>query len=247
MVATARHEARGRERAETPLRWAGALTGLAVNWLVPFSPDADVDLLYGFPVFGLCVMAGVLAAHLVARPRPAPVRMAGLAPRRVRDAVPRGLTTSLAAQALVLVGVLVAATATADAGGRALTVSCATGTRTLAPWPGPHYAWPVLGGLALGTLVCLLLLRSIVLRPGDDAQRRVSARAAVGAWGVLVSAPLFAVCVTVATVVLMLPCAGAAKAAALWGLGSTALVAALTAGHCLAVLLLPQVYHKERA
>ncbi|MEV0689401.1 hypothetical protein [Streptomyces sp. NPDC050388] len=233
------------------MRWAGAATGVAVNALVSYSPEPDVDLLYGFPVFGLFVMLGVYASDVVARPSQGWVRVAQVTPRRIRDHVPRALTAALTGQAVVLTGLLIvaAATASTDADGRsrrALTVTCPAGTQLLSPWPGPYYAWPILGGLTVGTVVCAVLLRRITARSRSDDQRRTGIRAAIGAWGVMVSAPLFAVSLTMGVVVLSLSCAGGMKDAALWGLALTALTSALTACHCLCVLLLPQAYVKAR-
>ncbi|MGW6564916.1 hypothetical protein [Streptomyces sp. NPDC054975] len=233
------------------MRWAGAATGLAVNALVTFSPEPDVDLLYGFPVFGLCVMAGVLAADVIARPSPRWLRAAEVTPRRIRDYAPRSLTAALAAQAVALLVLLIVATTTASAdsdgrSGRAVSVTCSAGTYLLSPWPGPYYTWPALGGLALGTVACALLLRRVTLRSGSDDQRRIDARAAVGAWGVLVSAPLFAVSSAMAVGVLGVPCGGATNDVALAGMAIAALISAPTAGHCLCVLLLPQAYLKAR-
>lgn len=251
MSAAAGTERAWRARPDTPVRWAGAATGLTVNALVSFSPESDVDLLYGFPVFGLCAMGGVFAADVIARPSPGRLRVAEVAPRRIHDNLPRFLTAALATQAVVLLVLLIVAatTASADAdrrSGRALSVTCPEGTQLLSPWPGPHYAWPALGGLALGTIACALLLRRVTARCGSDDQRRTNIRAAVGAWGVLVTAPLFAVSLTMGVVVLSLSCAGGMKDVALWGLAITALTSALTACHCLGVLLLPQAYIKGR-
>lgn len=251
MSAAARTESAWRARLDIPVRWAGAAAGLAVNALVTFSPEPDVDLLYGIPVFGLCVMAGVFAADVVARPSGGWLRAAEVTPRRIRDYVPRSLTAALAAQAGILLILLTIAATTASTDsdgrpGRALSVTCPAGTHVFSPWPGPYYAWPALGGLALGTVACALLLRRVTVRSGNDDQRRVNARAAVGAWGVLVSAPLFAVSVTTGLVVLSVPCGGAMTDVALWGLIVAALTSALTAGHCLGVLLLPQAYVKAR-
>ncbi|MFE2932270.1 hypothetical protein [Streptomyces sp. NPDC059278] len=220
MSAAAGTERAWRARLDTPLRRAGAATGLTVNALVSFNPESDVDLLYGFPVFGLCAMGGVFAADVIARPSPGRLRVAAVAPRRIHDNLPRFLTASLAAQAVVLLVLLIiaATTASADAdnrSGRALSVTCPEGTQLLSPWPGPHYAWPALGGLVLGTIACALLLRRVTARYGSDDQRRTNIRAAVGAWGVLVSAPLFAVSLTMGVVVLGLSCAGGMKDVAL--------------------------------
>ncbi|MFE7775380.1 hypothetical protein ACFU5O_16065 [Streptomyces sp. NPDC057445] len=251
MSAEAETEGTWRTGLDTLVRWAGAATGLVVNALVSFSPEPDVDVLYGFPVFGLCVMAGVFTADLIARPSRGRPRVAQVRPRRIRDYLPQPLTTALAAQAVVLVTLLsiAATTASADAdgrSGRALSVACPAGAQLLTPWPGPYYAWPTIGGLALGTLACALLLRRITARSGSDDQRRLRVRAAIGAWGVLVTAPLFAVSLTMTIAVLSLSCAGGMKATALGALAVTVLISAVTACHCLGVLLLPQAYVKER-
>ncbi|MCX4584227.1 hypothetical protein [Streptomyces sp. NBC_01481] len=251
MSSAAATEGTWRAGLATPVRWAGAATGLAVNALVSYSPEPDVDLLYGFPVFGLCAMAGAFTADVIARPSPGRLRVAEVTPRRIRDQLPRILTAALAAQAVVLLVLLIVAatTASADADGRsghALSVTCPAGTHLLSPWPGPYYAWPALGGLALGTVACALFLRRVTARSGSDDQRRTSVRAAVGAWGVLVSAPLFAVSSTMGVVALSSPCAGGMMQVASWGLIATAVTSALTAGHCLCVLLLPRAYDKER-
>ncbi|MEU0369963.1 hypothetical protein ABZ070_06800 [Streptomyces sp. NPDC006283] len=236
---------------DTPVRWAGAAAGIAVGALVDFSPEPDVQLLYAFPAFGLCVMAGVLAADLLARPRHSVVRVADVTPRRVRDHAPRALAAFLAAQAAILTVLVVIAAGTASAdsegrSGRALAVHCPAGSQLLGPWPGLHYGWPALGGVALGTVACALLLRRITLRSQADGQRRIQARAAVGAWGVLVTAPLFAVSLTMAVVVLSLSCGGTAKLLTLAALALTAFTSALSCCHCLGVLLLPQAYTEAR-
>ncbi|MDX3583830.1 hypothetical protein [Streptomyces europaeiscabiei] len=251
MPAAAGTEAAWRARLDTPVRWVGAATGLAVNALVSFDPEPDVDLLYGFPVFALCVMAGVFAADLTARPGSGWIRVAQVAPRRIREYLPRSLSAVLAVQAglLLMLVTIAAVTASADAdgrSGRALSVTCPAGTQLLSPWPGPYYAWPALSGLAAGTVACALLLHRVTVRSGSVDQRRISVRAAVGAWGVLVTAPLFAVSSTMAEAVLNTSCASLMQNVALWGLGLAALTSAVTAGHCLSVLLLPQIYIKAR-
>ncbi|MFE4416590.1 hypothetical protein [Streptomyces sp. NPDC056817] len=240
-----------RQSLETLVRWTGAAAGLTVNALVSYGSESDVDLLYKFAVFGLCVMASAFAADALARRNPGRLRVASMTPRRIRDYVPRALTVALTVQAAVLLVLLVVAVATAspdEAGrsGHALSVTCPAGAQVLSPWPGPHYARPALGGLALGTVVGALLLRRITAGSGSDDQRLAGARAAIGAWGVLVCAPLFGVSLTMGVVVLSLACGGVMKAAALWGLAITALVSAVTAGHCLCVSLLPQAYAKVR-
>ncbi|WP_256062102.1 MULTISPECIES: hypothetical protein [unclassified Streptomyces] len=251
MPAAARTGGTWRVGVETPVRWAGVAGGLAADALVTFSSEPDVDLLYGVPVFGLCVIAGLFAADTIARREPRWLRAADVVPRRIRDYAPRSLTTASAAQAVALLGLLIVAASTASADsdgrpGRALSVTCPAGTYLLSPWPGPHYAVPVLGGLTLGTAACALLLRRITARSGDDDQRRINARAAVGAWGIMVSAPLFAVSATMGLGALSVPCGGATNSLAISGLALGVLISAMTAGHCLCVLLLPQAYVKIR-
>lgn len=251
MPAAARTRGTWRTGVETSVRWAGAASGLAVNLLVTFSSEPDVDLLYGFSVFGLCVMAGLFAADMITRREPRWLRAAEVSPRRIRDYAPRSLTTAVAAQAVALLVLLIVAATTASTDsegrpGRALSVACPAGTYLLSPWPGPHYAWPILGGLALGTVACALLLRRITVRSGDDDQRRINARVAVGAWGILVSAPLFAVSAMMGLGMLSVPCGGPTNSLAISGLAVGALISAMIAGHCLCVLLLPQAYVKIR-
>lgn len=171
--------------------------------------------------------------------------------RRVRDQIPRALAGSLVVQAVLLVVLLGIAVGTASVdgagrAGRALVESCQGGTYVTGPWPGPYYAWPVLGGLGAGSVVCGLTLRRVTARAGDDERRRVRARVTVGAWGVLVAAPLFAVSSTMAVAVFSLPCGGWAGDLGAVGLASVAFVSAMTAGWCLVALLVPRVHIEER-
>lgn len=240
-----------RERVDAPIRWAGPLAGLGINRAVTFNSEPDVDLLYAIPVFGLCSVAGVLLADLVVHPRRRGVREAGVVRRRVRDQIPRALTGSLGVQAVLLVVLLAVSVATASAdeagrAGRALTESCQGHTYVIGPWPGPYYAWPVLGGLGVGSVVCALTLWRVTVRAGDDERRRVGARVTVGAWGVLVAAPLFAVSSTMAVAVYTLPCGGTASDLGAVGLAFVAFISAVTAGWCLVALLVPRVHIEER-
>ncbi|WP_329381337.1 hypothetical protein [Streptomyces sp. NBC_01716] len=240
-----------RDRVDAPLRWAGPVVGVGISQVVTFSPEPDVDLLHAIPVFGLCSVAGVLLADLVAHPRRRGVREAGVVRRRVRDQVPRALAGSLGVQAVLLVILLAVSVATASADeagrvGRALAGSCQGRTYVIGPWPGPYYAWPVLGGLGGGSVVCALTLRRVTARAGDDARRRVRARVTVGAWGVLVAAPLFAVSSTMAVAVHTLPCGGRATDLGALGLASVAFVSAVSAGWCLVALLVPRAHIEER-
>ncbi|WP_329035917.1 hypothetical protein OIE71_23790 [Streptomyces sp. NBC_01725] len=240
-----------RDWADAPLRWAGPLAGLGINQAVAFSSEPDVNLLYAIPVFGLCSVAGVLLADLVVRPRQRGVREAGVVRRRVRDQIPRALAASLGAQAVFLVVLLAVSVATASADeagrvGRALAGSCQGDAYVVGPWPGPYYAWPVLGGLGAGSVVCALTLRRVTARAGDDGRRRVRARATIGAWGVLVAAPLFAVSSTMAVALYTLPCGGWVIGLGAVSLTIVAFVSAVTAGWCLVAMLVPRAHIEER-
>lgn len=68
----------------------------------------------------------------------------------------------------------------------------------------------------------------------------------VGAWGVLVATPLFAVSSTMAVAVYTLPCGGRASDLGAVGLGIVAFLSVLTAGWCLVALLVPRVHIEER-
>lgn len=237
---------------ETPVRWGGLVVGVAVDRVVTFSPESDVDLLYAVPVFGLCGVGGVLLADLLVHRAAGGVRQAEITPRRVRDHVPRGLTMSLGVQALLLTVLLVlclgmASPGAADQAGGALSRSCHGATQIVGPWPGASYARPAFGGLVVGTAVCALVLRRVTLRAASDEQRRTRARATIGAWGLLVAVPLFAVSSTMALAVLALACGGPVESVIVWGLGLTAFVSAMTAGWALGALLLPQAHIQERS
>ncbi|MET9108665.1 hypothetical protein [Streptomyces zhihengii] len=246
-MAVARSGSARTPRWDTPARLAGAAVGLAVNVVVSLGSASRVDLLHGALALGLCVMAGVFAADVAARPGPGWTRMAGLTPRRIRDYVPRSLAVSLVAQAAVLSVLLIVAVVTAATGegGRpagALSGTCPGGARPFSPWPGAGDVWPALGGLVLGTVACALLLRRVVARAGGDEQRRVNARAAVAAWGMTVSVPLLVVSLTMARGLPTPPCAGMTTDVPAQMLAFVALAAAVTAAHCLCVVMLPQAY-----
>ncbi|MFF4347774.1 hypothetical protein [Streptomyces sp. NPDC001530] len=105
------------------------------------------------------------------------------------------LTLLLLAQAAALVVLLTVAAAVAspdDMGraGRPVTAACRGASEAYGPWPGLHYGLPALASLAPSTAACAWSLLRIARRPGDDRTRRDRALAIVGAWGLLVSAPL---------------------------------------------------------
>ena len=204
MLDTARPESR--PRADRYARWAGLAVGVVT---APLWATMDISAFgneYGFNVpwaggvmaFGLCAVGGVLLGDaLTPRPREA-VRIAGLAPRRVRDHVPPRMTPLLLLQAVFLVGLVgigaAASSGTVDRAVRAALAKCdgVTGP-PVGLWPGMFYGSQILISFAIGTVACAWALRRIALRPGSDQQRSDRSLAITAAWGVLVSTQLVVV------------------------------------------------------
>jgi hypothetical protein len=83
-------------------RWGGVITGLAVGGSAAGTGALGRGLLLAAPVFGLCVLAGVVAGEFTVRPAAGPARAAVLEVRRVRDYLPRGLTRAVLGAAVGL-------------------------------------------------------------------------------------------------------------------------------------------------
>jgi hypothetical protein len=213
MLDTAPPVSRRRARADRYARWAGLAVGAvaAPLWtttdISTFGNDYgfDVPLVGAVAVFGLCAVGGVLLGDMLTpRPREA-VRIAGLAPRRVKDHVPPRMTPLLLLQAVFLAGLVGvgAATASPDAVHRAVraaTVACDGVTEPpVGLWPGMFYGSQILASLAIGTVACAWALRRIAHRAGDEQQRRDRSQAITAAWGVLVSTQLLAVVLLIST------------------------------------------------
>ncbi|QTE00229.1 hypothetical protein [Streptomyces cyanogenus] len=241
-------------------RWTGLLVGaLAERWLTLRAGGDGV--LYAIPAFGLCTVAGVLAGDALTPQARGAVRTAGLAPRRVRDHVPPRMTALLLALAGALVLLLAVASAVAspdDLGraGRSLTVHCAraadaTGSRLLSqsagPWPGSHYALPMLGSLAVATAACGWSLRRIATRPGDEQSRRDRSLAVVAAWGLVVSASLLGAASTASGALMSVTCDGAVGTVANWVLWPLAAVALVTVPWMLVTVCSPRASWPRRA
>lgn len=196
-----------RPRTGLAARWAGLALGAVLAWALAGDDHLGLRLLGAAPAFGLCAVAGVLVGDALT-PRPTgTVRGAGLTPRRIRDFLPRRLTSVLAAQAAALLALLTAAALTASAddlgrAGRSLTAACGELTESHGPWPGLFYGGPILGALALATAACGYALHRVTRRPApapsataeareaDERQRRDHARAVTAAWGLTVCVPL---------------------------------------------------------
>lgn len=228
--------------ADRSARWAGLLIGVLAARAVGHGlrhVGEDGGVVYAISVFGLCVVAGVLAGDaLTPRPR-GEIRTAGLAPRRVRDHVPPRMTVLLLAQAGALVVLMLVVTVLAWSGGVGrmggpLTPACADS------WSGASYGLPVLGCVAVSTAACLWSLTRVVRRPGGDQARRDRSLAIVAAWGLLVSALLLGVASTASGDLMSTTCDGMAGRIANWVLWPTALVALVAVSWCLFTVISPR-------
>jgi hypothetical protein len=187
-------------------RWAGLGVGIVVAVPMAGVGPLGLGLELAPAVFGLCVIAGVVAGELATTPRHEGVRTATLEIRTVGDYLPRRLSRLVAACTLGLGTLLVATTlmgSNDDMGrvGRSLERRCSAdwGAGT-GPWPGLFYSVPLAIAVAVGLLGAGIALRTVVLRPrrgstpelvaADDLLRRRSAEAVVAATGVMVATSL---------------------------------------------------------
>ncbi len=196
------------ERAVGRVRLLGlVLAAAAGSWVLleptPLDRGLGSAAVVAPVVFGLVVLASVLLAEFVVRPRwAAGPRTASLTPRRLRDQLPLRLVRLLVA--LTVAGVLLCLYALITASpddlgraGRSLSAACSTGmTSARGPYPGSFYVLPWLIGVAaagvLGWLACLRITRRTLA--GDTAEtdrhRQVSATTVVSAVGLVVATPL---------------------------------------------------------
>jgi hypothetical protein len=207
--------------AQVIARWAGVVAGLVVAGVAAGSGALGRGLLLAGPLFGLCVVLGVVVGELLTTRPGGPVRSAPVETRRVRDYLPPWLTRAVAAAFLALVVLLAATTFVGSADdmgrpGRVLSRSCGDYAESAGAWAGSFYSVPLAVVVAAGALVAVLALRRIVRRPrpqhaaglhGDDGARRQSAATVVGACGVLVAIPLTGVSVATGSVLMRIGCA----------------------------------------
>lgn len=270
-IALAAWLAHARKPAAVPIRWpavpaavarrtagwrlAGVIGGLAAGSAAAGSGALGRGLLLAAPVFGLCVLAGVVAGETSVRPPDGPARVAAVEVRRVRDYLPRGLTRAVAAGAVLLLALLAVTTATGtpdDLGrpGRILLLRCSSSlVQDHGPWPGSFYSVPLAAVVATGLIAAGAALRIVARRPrtgadpravmADDAMRQRAARAITGACGILVAVPLAGTCLVTAGALLSFSCRPAWWTTAGWAL--LALLPAIVAliSWCAAVLLTP--------
>jgi hypothetical protein len=236
-------------------RWAGLFGGLVAGGVVAGLGGLGRGLLVAAPVFGLGVLAGVVAGEISVRAPGGRTRIAALEVRRVRDYLPRGLARAVLAAASLLLALLVLTTATGAAddlgrSGRIMVLQCGAGLRQGAgPWPGSFYSTPLAAMAAGGLIAAAAALRVVVQRPrigadqaavmADDALRRRAGQTITAACGILVGLPLAGASLMTAAALLSLSCRPAWLTIAAWGL--LALVPAVLglAGWCAALLVSP--------
>jgi hypothetical protein len=253
-------------------RCAGVVLGVVVAYSAAGRDPLGRGEMLAAPLFGLCVLAGVLAGESTVRAPDGTTRRAAVEVRRARDYLPRSLGTAVAVAAGVLFGVLGVTTALGspdDMGraGRSLVLQCTDGaTSSIGPWAGSFYSVPLAVVVIAGLVAAGAVLRRVVRRPrpggdaatvvADDALRRDSARTIVGAAGILVTIPLAGVLFVTGVLVRGMPhreaaVSGSSQCAPEWWtlvgsglLGATLLTLALL-GWCGATLLFP--YRASRA
>jgi len=236
------------------VRALGILVGVAVAWIASTADPLGLGATLAVPLFGTCLLLGLLVAEAL-QPRPARgVRRATLETRRIRDYLPRRPTIGVAVLAGALVAVLGTTTAVAspDSEGRAgreLTLTCPQGFSASGPWPGSYYAVPTIATVLCGLGLAALVLRAITARPRlgpddeirrlDDAGRRQTARMVVASCGLLVAVPLAGTALVAAPQLAAHTCGPGWLGAAGLGLAFVALGAFLAFCAYLAQLVLP--------
>ena len=241
-------------RRTAALRWVGVTIGVIVGVIVTGSGDLGVGLLLAAPLFGLCVLIGVLVGELTVQSPRGPTRTASVEVRRIRDYLPRQLSRVVATAGGVLLILLAATTAAGgpdDMGrpGRWLTRQCTSGTSESAgPWPGLFYTGRLVVVVLVGLLMAYVAMRATVRRPRsgstsdlavDDALRRRSARVVTGAVGVLIAIPLAGVSLTAAGGLLHFSCAPPWWTITGWVLLALVLASLVMVSWCAAAILIP--------
>ncbi|MEO6880520.1 MAG: hypothetical protein ABI181_06145 [Mycobacteriaceae bacterium] len=237
-----------------PARWRalGLAMGLIAGVLMLNDGGLGRGPLLAAPAFGLCVLVGVIVGELLITAPGGPIRHATLEVRRIRDYLPRRLTTVVTATTALLGGILVATTLAGSAddqgrAGRSLARQCSAimGEAT-GPWPGSYYSVPLALAVGLGLLGAALASRVIVRRPrpggdraDDDAARCRAVSAVVAASGVLVAVPLIGVSLTAAGALFRISCRPEWWNTLAWSLLLLAVALVILLGWCAASLLPP--------
>jgi len=237
-------------------RWAGLGLGVVVASVTAVTASAglyNLGAMLSAPVFGLCVMGGVVAGELTTIPPRQGVRTAAFETRTVGEYLPRGLGSLVAASALGLGALLVTTTlmgSADDAGlaGRFLSRQCGPDIWARnGPWPGSFYSLPLGITVVVGLLGAAVALRTLVLRPragsdrdivaADDVLRRRSVEAVVAATGVMVAASLSGVALVAGIQLHRLACSPASWTVFGVALLAVGLLMLLLTSWCLALLL----------
>ncbi|WP_323095388.1 hypothetical protein [Intrasporangium sp. YIM S08009] len=199
---------------------AAVVVGAVVAGLLAGRLDLGRGTMLVPAVLGLFVVAGVGLAETVVRPsRPAGVRTASLAPRRLADYLPGHLVTAVVGVATVTVATLLLTTATASAddlgrAGRQVSAVCDSTGSAAGPYPGSFYSVP-LGLVLLATgVAAVTALLVVVRRPrgfapeevGDDVLRLRSTTRVLAASGAAVAASHAGVAFFASTALLRMDC-----------------------------------------
>jgi hypothetical protein len=221
------------ERQAAIWRWSGIAGGGLVAGMAALWGALGRGLLLAAPLFGVFVLAGVLAGELGVRAPAGQTRRASVAVRRAGDYLPRGLACCVAAAAGVLGGLLCLTTAMGSAdglgSGRVLVRHCGAGlTLAHGPWAGSFYSIPLAIVIAAGLTAAVAAVRLIARRPrpgdpaapaaADDLLRRRAARTVTGACGALVTIPLIGLSLVTAGGLLGISCRPGWWTAAAWAL-----------------------------
>lgn len=214
-------------------RWSGVAAGILAAAVAALSGALGRGLLLAAPLFGLFVLAGVLAGELSVRAPSGRTRRAAIAVRRPGDYLPRGLAVAVAVAAVATGALLMMTTATGTAdglgSGRVLVRRCSAAvTQSAGPWAGSFYSIPLTIMILAGLTAAVLALRQVVRRPrpgdpatvaaADDRLRRRAARTITGACGVLVTIPLIGLSLVTAGALLGISCGPAWWTPVAWSL-----------------------------
>jgi hypothetical protein len=165
------------------------IIGLVAGGTVADSGALGRGLLLAGPVFGVCVLAGVVAGEISVPPLGGQARTAVLEVRRVRDYLPRALAKAVMAATAVLLALITVTTATAGAddlgrAGRVLMFRCRPGCLVSAGALlsfSCHPAWWTYAGWALLALLipAVALMgwcAAVLLTPARAVTSRLPAR-----------------------------------------------------------------------
>ncbi|MDG4821227.1 hypothetical protein O7635_05070 [Asanoa sp. WMMD1127] len=183
-------------------RLAGLIAGVLAAWVLSVWGEPNIAPALAVPALAASLAAGLwLADRAVPRPAGAGVRTARLVPRRTLDLVPAGPAAGVVLLTVALGGLLGVTGPASTAHTRSTVmpnnpldgrhIGCVSGgVGQQGPWPGWFYAITIGATLALVAAGTVVVLRRLVTRPVDDADRRATANGVVSALGVLTAVTL---------------------------------------------------------